>query len=76
MSVMENLEPEWAHALLRRTRFADPELQGDILSVICTPQPDFLLLLHRLILYFSISADLSRAEDWNSPSAYQPVPAS
>ncbi|KAH8105047.1 hypothetical protein DFH11DRAFT_1864282 [Phellopilus nigrolimitatus] len=34
-SVEEHLEPTWARAFLRRTRFMDADFQGDILSVIC-----------------------------------------
>lgn len=34
-SVEEHLEPQWARAFLRRTRFMEPEFQGDILSVFC-----------------------------------------
>ncbi|KAI5118341.1 hypothetical protein M0805_009144 [Coniferiporia weirii] len=34
-SVEEHLEPEWARAFLRRTRFMESDFQGDILSVIC-----------------------------------------
>ncbi|KAF8268962.1 hypothetical protein EI94DRAFT_1799762 [Lactarius quietus] len=34
MSVVQNLEPAWTRAFLRRTRFLDPDFQGDVLSVI------------------------------------------
>lgn len=34
-SVEEHLDPEWARAFLRRTRFMESDFQGDILSVIC-----------------------------------------
>ncbi|KAF9457122.1 hypothetical protein BDZ94DRAFT_1203283 [Collybia nuda] len=34
MSVVKHLEPAWARALLRRTRFLDTDFQGDILAVI------------------------------------------
>ncbi|PPQ72963.1 hypothetical protein CVT24_000165 [Panaeolus cyanescens] len=34
MSVIEHLEPAWARAFLRRTRFMDPDFQGDVLAVI------------------------------------------
>ncbi|KAF5346488.1 hypothetical protein D9756_010113 [Leucocoprinus leucothites] len=34
MSVIEHLEPAWTRALLKRTRFTDPDFQGDILAVI------------------------------------------
>ncbi|PAV21583.1 hypothetical protein PNOK_0154000 [Pyrrhoderma noxium] len=33
-SVTEHLELSWARAFLRRTRFLDPEFQGDVLAVI------------------------------------------
>ncbi|KAG6918461.1 hypothetical protein DXG01_014088 [Tephrocybe rancida] len=33
-SVFKHLEPAWARALLRRTRFNDTDFQGDILSVM------------------------------------------
>ncbi|KIJ63943.1 hypothetical protein HYDPIDRAFT_112430 [Hydnomerulius pinastri MD-312] len=34
MSVVEQLEPAWAHAFLRRTRMLDADFQGDVLAVI------------------------------------------
>ncbi|KAI0070007.1 hypothetical protein K474DRAFT_1609486 [Panus rudis PR-1116 ss-1] len=34
MSVVEHLEPAWARAFLRRTRFLDSDFQGDVLAVI------------------------------------------
>ena len=34
-SVVENLEPSWSRALLRRNRFLDSDFQGDVLAVIC-----------------------------------------
>lgn len=34
MSVIEHLEPAWTRALLKRTRFIDPNFQGDTLAVI------------------------------------------
>ena len=34
-SVEEHLDPEWARAFLRRTRFMESDFQGDILSVFC-----------------------------------------
>jgi hypothetical protein len=36
MSVVEHLEPAWAHAFLRRTRMLDSDFQGDVLAVIST----------------------------------------
>ncbi|KAG6862124.1 hypothetical protein C0995_005936 [Termitomyces sp. Mi166 len=33
-AVYEHLEPSWARALLRRTRFDDTDFQGDVLSVM------------------------------------------
>jgi hypothetical protein len=36
ISVLQHLEPSWARAFLSRTRFMDPDFQGDILAVICT----------------------------------------
>jgi len=33
-SVEEHLEPAWAKAFLRRTRFLDTDFQGDVLAVI------------------------------------------
>ena len=36
LSVLEHLEPSWARAFLVRTRFMDPDFQGDVLAVICT----------------------------------------
>lgn len=34
ISVLKNLEHSWALAFLRRTRFMDPDFQGDLLAVI------------------------------------------
>ena len=34
MSILECMEPAWSRALLKRTRFIDPDFQGDILAVI------------------------------------------
>ncbi|KAJ3862063.1 hypothetical protein EV359DRAFT_45947 [Lentinula novae-zelandiae] len=34
LSVIEHLEPAWTRALLSRTRFSDPNFQGDVLAVI------------------------------------------
>ncbi|ESK92525.1 hypothetical protein Moror_4433 [Moniliophthora roreri MCA 2997] len=34
LSVIEHLEPAWTRAFLSRTRFSDPNFQGDILAVI------------------------------------------
>ena len=34
MSIIEHMEPAWSRALLKRTRFTDPDFQGDILAVI------------------------------------------
>ncbi|KAF9483730.1 hypothetical protein BDN70DRAFT_956980 [Pholiota conissans] len=34
MSVLEHIEPSWSRAFLQRTRFMDPDFQGDILAVI------------------------------------------
>ena len=34
MSVVEQLEPAWSLAFLRRTRMLDAEFQGDVLAVI------------------------------------------
>jgi hypothetical protein len=34
MSIVEQLEPAWSKAFLRRTRFNDTDFQGDILAVI------------------------------------------
>jgi len=45
MSILECMEPAWSRALLKRTRFIDPDFQGDILAVISqtfsapSPQP-------------------------------------
>ncbi|KAL4063403.1 hypothetical protein V8B97DRAFT_1930456 [Scleroderma yunnanense] len=34
LSVVEELEPAWARAFLKRTRLLDPDFQGDVLAVI------------------------------------------
>ncbi|KAF8811417.1 hypothetical protein BYT27DRAFT_7336184 [Phlegmacium glaucopus] len=34
ISVLDHLEPSWARAFLRRTRFMDPDFQGDVLAII------------------------------------------
>ena len=46
LSVLEHLELSWARAFLRRTRFMDPDFQGDVLAVICTF--NFIYLCHFL----------------------------
>jgi hypothetical protein len=34
MSAVEQLEPVWADAFLKRSRFLDADFQGDVLAVI------------------------------------------
>ncbi|KAI0292339.1 hypothetical protein B0F90DRAFT_1811958 [Multifurca ochricompacta] len=62
MSVVQHLEPAWTRAFLRRTRFLDPDFQGDVLGVISmistalrtgTPLPQVTPcpLLDRFIFY-------------------------
>lgn len=34
VSILQNLDPSWSRAFLRRTRFNDANFQGDILAVI------------------------------------------
>ncbi|KAF8911493.1 hypothetical protein CPB84DRAFT_1671782 [Gymnopilus junonius] len=34
MSVLEHMDPAWSRAFLRRTRFINPDFQGDVLAVI------------------------------------------
>jgi len=34
LSVLENMEPTWSLAFLSRSRFLDPEFQGDLLAII------------------------------------------
>jgi hypothetical protein len=41
--VLEHLDPKWSRAFLRRTRFMDPDFQGDTLAVICTLSLSFPL---------------------------------
>jgi hypothetical protein len=43
MSVLQHLEPAWTRAFLRRTRFLDPDFQGDILAVISKRSTDSCL---------------------------------
>ena len=55
ISVLEHLEPSWARAFLRRTRFMDPDFQGDVLAVICTfifLSVFFLRILKKSFLFF------------------------
>src|SRR5712691_4208103 len=40
MSVLQHLEPAWTRAFLHRTRFLDPNFQGDILAVISKGSTD------------------------------------
>jgi hypothetical protein len=40
MSVLQRLEPAWTRAFLRRTRFLDPDFQGDVLAVISKGTPN------------------------------------
>ena len=35
-SVLEHMEPAWAHAFLKRTRLSDADFLGDVLAVIST----------------------------------------
>jgi hypothetical protein len=49
LSVIENLEPAWARAFLRRTRFLDAEFQGDVLAVISTCDL-VVIIAHRLLI--------------------------
>ena len=52
ISVLEHLEPSWARAFLRRTRFMDPDFQGDVLAVICTfIFVSFIYLFQNLIFF-------------------------
>ena len=44
LSVLEQLEPSWALAFLRRTRFMDPDFQGDVLAVMCTFKSPYLFI--------------------------------
>ena len=44
-SVTEHLEPSWARAFLKRTRFLEPEFQGDVLAVISEYLPSLSLSL-------------------------------
>lgn len=44
MSVLQHLEPAWTRAFLRRTRFLDPDFQGDVLAVISKVSTDFRLI--------------------------------
>jgi hypothetical protein len=39
MSAVEQLQPAWADAFLRRTRFLDSDFQGDVLAVLSKPLP-------------------------------------
>lgn len=34
LSVIEELEPIWVQAFLKRTRLLDPDFEGDVLAVI------------------------------------------
>ena len=43
MSVLQHLEPAWTRAFLRRTRFLDPDFQGDVLAVISKVSTDSCL---------------------------------
>lgn len=47
LSVIEHLELSWTRAFLRRTRFLDPDFQGDVLAVISQ------ILFLDLVLCFS-----------------------
>lgn len=35
-SVLEQMEPAWTHAFLKRTRMSDADFQGDVLAVMST----------------------------------------
>jgi hypothetical protein len=49
MSVLQHLEPAWTRAFLRRTRFLDPDFQGDVLAVISKGTTNSLV--RRLLTY-------------------------
>jgi len=44
LSVIEQLEPNWSKAFLRRTRFVDAEFLGDVLAVISKSSPTFIII--------------------------------
>jgi hypothetical protein len=44
MSAVEQLEPAWADAFLKRSRFLDADFQGDVLGVISSSPPYDLVL--------------------------------
>jgi hypothetical protein len=63
MSVLQHLEPAWTRAFLRRTRFLDPDFQGDVLAVISKGAAN--PLVYTLLRYvISVSYDINRSSHW------------
>jgi hypothetical protein len=60
MSVIKHLEPAWARALLKRTRFMDTDFQADLLAVLskCCGRHVRMSSLARTFLLAMISAAL------------------
>lgn len=57
-SVLEQMEPAWAHAFLKRTRLSDADFQGDVLAVMSMcglhfPDKNSLNVFARLDFVFS-----------------------
>jgi Aromatic acid exporter family member 2 len=52
MSVLQHLEPAWTRAFLRRTRFLDPDFQGDVLAVISKGTPNSFVCTLADLRYF------------------------
>ena len=67
ISVLEHLEPSWARAFLRRTRFMDPDFQGDVLAVICTFKFVLVFFFHILNLCFLEPAMIASSLRTGSP---------
>ena len=74
MSVLQHLEPAWTRAFLRRTRFLDPDFQGDVLAVISkrASKSFFLTLVDRR--YFLSRYDINRSPHWCSVASNHAVP--
>ena len=66
MSVLQHLEPAWTRAFLRRTRFLDPDFQGDALAVISKGTPNSFIA-HLLIYGYLCLGMISTALRTGAP---------
>ena len=73
MSVLQHLEPAWTRAFLRRTRFLDPDFQGDVLAVI-SKRTSFICLYACRYTLFLPRYDINRSPHWCSVASNHAMP--